>query len=578
LPRGKARPRRQQAADVTSRLRALSAEVRALEDRLRQGGGPEKVAKLHSQGKLSARERVALLCDDNSRFIEIGLLVAYDQYDGQAPAAGVITGVGIIHGREVVVVANDPTVKAGSWWPETIKKILRAQEIAMRCRVPIIYLVDSAGVNLPYQGGVFPGQYGAARIFYYNSIMRRYLRIPQLAAVMGQCVAGGAYLPALSDVILMVKGTSFMGLGGPNLVKGATGETIDSETLGGASTHTEISGVAHYALDNDEECLAKLRDLVGRLPGSRAAAVEEGDPYAVRFKSSVTSPPKKSPRRSTKTSGGTPTTSDELYDLLPADHRMSYDIQPILAAILDNGAIDEFQADIAREMICGDGAIDGIPIGVIANQRGLVKGRAGEKPRFGGIIYAESAEKVAYFIDRCDREKIPLLFVQDVSGFMVGPEAEHEGIIRAGARFVEAMATAVVPKLVLTVNHASGAGYYAMAGQGFDPDFIFSWPTGRMAVMEGESAVQAVHGPTLEKAKKKGGEPPSEVAAEVEAMRADYEHQLDARYAAARGFVDAIVYPEETRETLAMALRTSLHNAGPHLGPFVLPPHLAEES
>ena len=562
---------------MTSRLRALSAELRTLEEQLRQGGGTEKVAKLHQQGKLSARERVSRLCDDGSRFLEIGLLLAYDQYDGQAPAAGVITGVGIVHGREVVIVANDPTVKAGSWWPETIKKILRAQEIAMRCRVPIIYLVDSAGVNLPYQGGVFPGQYGAARIFYYNSIMRRYLRIPQLAAVMGQCVAGGAYLPALSDVILMVKGTSFMGLGGPNLVKGATGETIDSETLGGAATHTEISGVAHYALDTDEECLDKLRDLVARLPGGGASAAEEGDPYAVRFRSPAGDGPT-TPRKRKKTPTGLASQGDALYDLLPADHRMSYDIHPILAAILDDGALDEFQGSLAREMICGDGMISGMPVGVMANQRGLVKGRAGEKPRFGGIIYAESAEKVAYFIDRCDRQGTPLLFVQDVSGFMVGPEAEHEGIIRAGARFVEAMATARVPKLVLTINHASGAGYYAMAGQGFDPDFIFSWPTGRMAVMEGESAVQAVHGPALDAAKKAGVEPPAEVGAAAEAMRADYENQLDARYAAARGFVDAIVYPEETREVLAMALRTSLHNPGPHLGPFVLPAHLGEDS
>jgi acetyl-CoA carboxylase carboxyltransferase component len=560
---------------VTARLRALSAEVRALEARLRKGGGDERIDKLHRQGKLSARERVSLLCDDESRFLEIGLLVAHDQYDGQAPAAGVVTGIGIVEGREVVIVANDPTVKAGSWWPETIKKILRAQEIAMRCRVPIIYLVDSAGVNLPFQEGVFPGQYGAARIFYYNSLMRRYLRIPQLAAVMGQCVAGGAYLPALSDVILMVKGTSFMGLGGPNLVKGATGETVDSETLGGAITHTEISGVAHYALDNDEECIAKLRDLVARLPGKSTTSAE-GDAYAVRFAQSG-SAGKRSGRKSAKAPAKATAATEALYDLLPADHRMSYDIRAVLASIVDGGALDEFQSGLAREMICGDASIDGIPVGVIANERGLIKGKEGEKPRFGGIIYTESAEKVAYFIDRCDRQKIPLLFVQDVSGFMVGPEAEQGGIIRAGARFVEAMATARVPKLALTVNHASGAGYYAMAGQGFDPDFIFSWPTGRMAVMEGESAVQAVHGPALDKARKSGSEPAPEVLAAVEAMREDYEHQLDARYAAARGFVDAIVYPEDTRETLAMALRTSLHNPGPHIGPFVLPPHLGEE-
>lgn len=532
---------------MSSRLRQLAAETRELEARLRLGGGPDKIEKQHKQGKLTARERVELLADTDSPFLEIGLYVAYDQYDGQAPGAGVITGVSMVEGREVVVVANDATVKAGSWWPETIKKILRAQEVAMRCRIPIIYLVDSAGVNLPYQGGVFPGQYGAARIFYYNSIMRRYLRIPQFAAVMGQCVAGGAYLPALSDVILMVKGTSFMGLGGPNLVKGATGQTVDGETLGGAITHTEISGVAHYALDDDQTCIAKLRELVARLPKAAHR------PPETQFDAPATPP-------------------EKLYDILPADHRMSYDMHTLLNAVLDGGRIDEFQGHLAKEMICGDAKIEGITVGVIANQRGLIKGRPGEKPRFGGIIYAESAEKVAYFIERCDKQGIPLLFVQDVSGFMVGPEAEHEGIIRAGAHFVEAMACARVPKIVLTVNHASGAGYYAMAGQGFDPDFLFSWPTGRMAVMEGEAAVSAVHGPTLAAAKAKGIEPSVDVLASVAEMRADYEEQLDARYAAARGYADTILYPEDTRDLLALALRASLQNTGPHLGAFNLPP------
>jgi 3-methylcrotonyl-CoA carboxylase beta subunit len=513
------------------------------------GGGTERIDRQHAQGKLTARERIALLCDPGARFLEIGLLVAYDQYEGQAPAAGVVTGLGVIHGRDVVVVANDATVKAGSWWPETIRKILRAQEAAMRCRVPIVYLVDSAGVNLPYQGGVFPGQYGAARIFYYNSIMRRYLRVPQFAAVMGQCIAGGAYLPALSDVIVMVKGTSFMGLGGPNLVKGATGQSVDAETLGGATMHTEVSGVAHYAVDDDQACVAQLRALVSRLPRPLFVAPSDVAPA--------------------------PGTAESLYDVLPTDHRMSYDMHVLLRALLDGGAIDEFQPHRAAEIICGDGAIAGMVVGVIANQRGLIKGQPGEKPRFGGIIYPESAEKVAYYIDRCDREGIPLLFVQDVSGFMVGPEAEQAGIIRAGARWVEAMATARVPKIVLTVNHASGAGYYAMAGQGFDPDFIFTWPTGRMGVMEGESAVQAVHGPALAAARAAKRPVSSDVNAAVDAMRAEYETQLDARYAAARGFVDAIVYPEETREILAIALRTAACNPGPHLGAFVLPPEVA---
>src|SRR6185436_3815296 len=264
-----------------------------------------------------------------------------------------------------------------------------------------------------------------------------------------------------------------------------------------------------------------------------------------------------------------------LYNLLPQDHRMSYDMHQVLNAIVDDGKLDEFQGNLAREMICGDATIDGIPVGVIANQRGLIKGRPGEKPRFGGIVYAESAEKVAYYIDRCDRQGIPLLFVQDVSGFMVGAEAEHEGIIRAGARFVEAMATAHVPKIVLTVNHASGAGYYAMAGQGFDPDFIFSWPTGRMGVMEGDSAVQAIYGTQLDKLKREGREPDEKLKAEMSRVREDYEQQLDAKYAAARGYVDACITPEQTRDALELALGVSLNYSGPHVGQFVLPQTLA---
>jgi 3-methylcrotonyl-CoA carboxylase beta subunit len=531
-----------------SRLRGLTEEYRQLAERLRAGGGPARVAKMHQQGKLAPRERVSQLLDPDTPWLELGLLVAYDQYDGQAPGAGVITGVGVMAGREAVVVANDATVKAGSWWPETIRKILRAQEVAMRQRIPIVYLVDSAGVNLPYQGGVFPGQYGAARIFYYNSIMRHFLHVPQISAVMGSCIAGGAYLPALSDVIFMVEGTSFMGLGGPNLVKGATGQTIDAESLGGAVTHTELSAVAHYRAANDAECLTRIREYVGRLPRV------EGVKHQVRAPAAPARP------------------AAALYDLLPQDHRLSYDMRHILEALLDAGALDEFQPGVAREMICGHAHIEGRPVAVIANQRGIIKGRPDERPRFGGIVYTGSAEKVAYFIDTANRERLPLLFVQDVSGFMVGPEAEQGGIIRAGAHFVEAMATAVVPKLVLTVNHASGAGYYAMAGQGFDPDFILSWPTGRMGVMEGESAVMAVHGPEIERAQRERRALAPEVKSSVDSMRADYEAQLDARYAAARGHVDAIVTPEETRDLLAFALRVTANYAGPHLGPFVLPP------
>ncbi|MEK6405510.1 MAG: acyl-CoA carboxylase subunit beta [Acidobacteriota bacterium] len=525
----------------------LVGELKSLEERLRHGGGADRIDREHSRGKLTARERINLLLDQDSHFQEIGLLVAYDLYDGQAPAAGVVTGIGRIAGREAVVVANDATVKAGSWWPETVRKVLRAQEIAMRCRVPIVYLVDSAGVNLPYQSGVFPGQYGGGRIFFYNSVMRRYLKVPQLAAVMGQCVAGGAYLPALSDFIIMVEGTSFMGLGGPNLVKGAIGQIVDSETLGGALTHNEISGVAHFRVKNDDECIMKLRELVTELPPPL--------PLRVQIKDAC------GPRRPLA----------DIYDIIPADHRLPYDMRDVLDCLLDSGELDEFQADYAREMITGYARIGGIPVGIVANQRGLVRGPAGRPPKFGGIIYTDSAEKAAYFIEMCNRHETPLLFLQDVSGFMVGTEAEHSGIIRAGARFVEAMATATVPKLVLTINHASGAGYYAMAGQGFDPDFIFTWPTGRMGVMEGESAVMALFSSEIEKLERKGLEPDEKMLAEMERVRAKYEHELEARFAAARGFVDAILAPEDTRAAIELALRTTLNNPGPHLGVPVLP-------
>ncbi|MEO7143033.1 MAG: carboxyl transferase domain-containing protein, partial [Bryobacteraceae bacterium] len=469
-------------------------------------------------------ERIAQLADRDAMFLEIGLLIAYDRYDGHAPSAGVVTGVARIEGRSAVIVANDATVKAGAWWPETIHKILRAQEIAMRNRVPIVYLVDSAGVNLPYQDGIFPGQYGAARIFYYNALMRRKLRVPQIAAVMGPCIAGGAYLPALSDVILMVEGVSFMGLGGPNLVKGAIGQTIDAESLGGASMHTRASGVAHYSTKNDEECIAMIRQKIREQP-----------------------PPLDSPK------GTAPALPAQgLYDLLPADHRLPYDIQQVIDRIFDAGDYLEFQPHHAPEMLCATTRLNGRSVAIVANRRGFLKTAGG--PRIGGIVYAESARKVAYFVETAERNNLPLIYLQDVSGFMVGLEAERDGIIRAGADMVETMACATVPKIVLTLNHASGAGYYAMAGQGFDPHFTFSWPTARIGVMEGDAAVQAVHGPELEKYKVAGQPVPTELEAQIAKTRADYERWLDARYAAARGHVDAIIDPLETRRTLSFAL------------------------
>ena len=510
-------------------MRHLVDQLHKLEERLRAGGGPSKVAKQHKAGKLTARERIAKLLDPGARFLEIGLLIAYDQYDGLAPAAGVVTGIGKIEGRPAVIVANDATVKAGSWWPETITKILRAQEIAMRNRTPIVYLVDSAGVNLPYQDGIFPGQYGAGRIFFYNSLMRRKLRVPQFAAVMGPCIAGGAYLPALSDILIMVEKTSFMGLGGPNLVKGATGQVIDSESLGGAKLHTESSGVAHYMAKDDDACLAMLREHFRRLPAP--------------LPPTKGAPPARAP--------------EDLYSALPPDHRLPYEIEDVIFRIFDRDDYSEFQPDHAPEMLCANAKLNGRPVALIANRRGFLKSEAG--PRIGGIVYTASARKVAYFVETAERLGLPLIYLQDVSGFMVGADAEIEGIIRAGAEMVETMATTTVPKIILTINHASGAGYYAMAGQGFDPNFTFSWPTARIGVMEGDSAVQALFSVELEKWKSSGQPLPDDLQQSIEKTRADYERWLDARYAAARGHVDALIDPLESRDVLSLALEVCLN-------------------
>jgi acetyl-CoA carboxylase carboxyltransferase component len=507
-------------------MRHLVDQLQKLEARLREGGGQARIERQHKSGKLTARERIDLLVDPGTRFLEIGLLIAHDRYEGQAPAAGVVTGLGKIESRPAVIVANDATVKAGAWWPETITKILRAQEIAMRNRLPIVYLVDSAGVNLPYQDGIFPGQYGAGRIFLYNSWMRRRYRIPQIAAVMGPCIAGGAYLPALSDVIIMVEGTSFMGLGGPNLVKGATGQVIDSEPLGGARLHTATSGVAHYMAPDDRACLALIRERFRSL-----AAPTPPPPLATA--------PARDPA--------------DLYSVLPADHRLPYEIEDIIHRIFDVADYSEFQPEYAPEMLCANARLCGRPVALIANRRGFLKQQG--RPRIGGIIYTESARKVAYFVETAERLGTPLVYLQDVSGFMVGPEAEREGIIRAGAEMVETMSCATVPKIVVTLNHASGAGYYAMAGQGFDPNFTFSWPTARIGVMEGDSAVVALYSAELEK--HKGAPLPEDLRDAIARTRADYEKWLDARYAAARGHCDALIDPADTRQILAQALEAS---------------------
>jgi acetyl-CoA carboxylase carboxyltransferase component len=509
-------------------MRLLVEQLKRLEDRLRSGGGPAKIERQHRAGKMTARERIAALLDPGTPFLEIGLLLAYDQYDGEAPGLGSVTGIGKIEGRYAVIIAGDATVKAGSWWPETVTKGLRAQEIAMRNRVPIVYLVDSAGVNLPYQDRIFPGQYGGGRIFYYNSLMRRKLRVPQIAAVMGPCIAGGAYLPALSDYIIMVEGTSFMGLGGPNLVKGATGQVVDSESIGGARLHTTVSGVAHYMAKDDAGCLAQIRQRFRDLPAPPAP--QRGNPPSYP--------------------------ADDIYAVLPVNHRLPYAIEEVIFRIFDAGGYSEFQPEYAPEMLCANAHLSGHPVAIIANRRGFL--RADGKPRIGGIVYTETARKVSYFVELNERLGYPLIYVQDVSGFMVGPEAEREGIIRAGADMVESMSCTTVPKIILTLNHASGAGYYAMAGQGFEPNFTFGWPTARIGVMEGDSAVQALFSVELEKLKTAGEELPKALQDAIEKTKTDYENWLDARYAAARGHMDAIIDPADSRQVLTMALEVSL--------------------
>ena len=505
-------------------MQGLVSKLAALEQRVRLGGGAERTARQRARGKMLARERVAALLDVGEELLEFGLLVAHDAHDGTAPAAGVVTGIGRVGGRPVAVMANDATVKAGSWFPETVGKILRIQEAAMRCKIPIVYLVDSAGVFLPLQHRTFPGKYGGARIFHNCSIMRRNLRVPQFAAVMGPCIAGGAYLPALSDVILMVEGTSFMGLGGPNLVKGAIGQQVQAEDLGGAAMHTGRSGVAHYRVPDDTTCLERLRALLIDLPRS------SGGPSGA-FE---------------------PVVREGLNGILPVNRRLPYDVHEVVRRVVDRDGCVEFMADYAPELLCANVRVEGWPVGLIANRRGLF--RKADRIRIGAIIYAETARKAAEFVAKCDRQGHPLIYLQDVTGFMVGPEAEQSAIIRAGAEMVEAMSTARVPKIVVTLRHASGAGYYAMAGQGFDPDFIFSWPSARVGVMEGESAVQALFAAELRRIEESGRPPPRELLDSIAKTRAEYERTLDAKWCAGQGHVDAIIRPDRTRAVIASSL------------------------
>lgn len=500
---------------------------------IRQGGGPQAVARQHEKGRLTARERIARLLDPRGDFFELGLWAAWGMYTewGGAPAAGVITGIGSVHGRQVMVIANDATVKAGAFFPMTCKKVLRAQRIALENRLPLVYLVDSAGVFLPLQDEVFPDEDDFGRIFRNNAVLSA-AGVPQFAAIMGNCVAGGGYLPVLCDTLLMTEGSGLY-LAGPALVKSAIGQVVDSETLGGAAMHAAVSGTIDFREPNDEACLDRLRRLVAHLP----------DTYERRVHSLADPDLAARPGRPAPPEAFAPFTAPE------------YDVRDLLRLILDDAPFDEYKAEYGQTLVCGFGRLGGIPVGVVANQKRRVKPADGPL-QFGGVIYVDSADKAARFVMDCNQMRIPLLFFQNVNGFMVGKESEQAGIIKAGAKLVNVIANSVVPKITLITGGSYGAGNYALCGKAFDPRFILAWPTARYAVMGGEQAAGTLLEIQVQALKRKGRTPDAAELAELrDRVRSSYDAQTDVRYAAARLWVDAIIRPEDSRSALITAVR-----------------------
>ena len=519
---------------------AMRLKITQLERELEKvylGGGQKKIDKLHEKGKLSARERIDLLLDKDAERIEIAAFAGRGMYEehGGCPAGGVVIVIGYVSGKQCIVVANDATVKAGAWFPITGKKNLRAQEIAMENNLPIIYLVDSAGVYLPMQDEIFPDKEHFGRIFRNNAIMSS-RGIPQIAAVMGSCVAGGAYLPIMSDESLIVNGTGTIFLAGSYLVKAAIGESIDNETLGGATTHTQISGVCDYNSENDEECLATIRDLMDKIGAKQDAGFDRKESLA----------PKKDPK--------------EVYGILPKDRAKPYDMRDILKCIVDDSKFTEYKKDYGQTLITAYARIDGWSVGIVANQRILVKNAKGEM-QFGGVIYSDSADKAARFIMNCNQKSIPLVFLHDVSGFMVGSKSEHGGIIKDGAKMVNAMANSVVPKFSVVIGNSYGAGNYAMCGKAYDPRLIVAWPTAELAVMSGAAAAKTLLQIEVASLKSKGEE---EITPEREKELYDkikdrYDDQISPYYAASRIWVDAIIDPIETRKVISMGIEAANH-------------------
>ena len=517
-------------------MRQLVFQLNHKLKQVKLGGGEKKIASQHKKGKLTARERIAYLIDDGSDFLEVGAFAGDGMYQeqGGCPSGGVVTGIGKVSGRDCMIVANDATVKAGAWFPITAKKNMRAQEIAMENRLPVIYLVDSAGVFLPMQDEIFPDKEHFGRQFRNNARMSS-MGIIQVAAIMGSCVAGGAYLPIMSDEAMIVDKTGSIFLAGSYLVKAAIGEDIDNETLGGATTHSEISGVTDNKFPNDEACLDYIRSIFDKIGAFENAGFDRVAP--------------KLPKEEI----------ESIYGVMPADRTKPYDTLEIIKRLVDDSEFDEYKALYGKSIVCGYGRIDGWAVGIVANQRKVVKSKKGEM-QMGGVIYSDSADKAARFIMNCNQRKVPLVFLQDVSGFMVGSRAEHGGIIKDGAKMVNAMANSVVPKFTVITGNSYGAGNYAMCGKAYDPRLIVAWPTSQIAVMSGASAAKTLLQIKVASLKAQGKEiSAEEEKALLEEITNRYNEQLSPYYAASRLWVDAIIDPAETRKVISKGIEMANH-------------------
>jgi len=510
------------------------SRMRHLLERIYEGGGKKRIDKLHSKGKLTARERISYLIDKDSEFLELGAFAGFEMYEehGGCPAGGVVGGIGYVKGRQCVIVANDATVKAGAWFPITGKKNLRFQEIAMENRLPIIYLVDSAGVYLPMQDEIFPDKEHFGRIFRNNAVMSS-MGIPQIAAIMGSCVAGGAYLPIMSDEALIVDGTGSIFLAGPYLVKAAIGEQVDKETLGGATTQCEISGVTDYKVPNDHVCLDTIKDLIDKQGAFDKAGFNRAEPAS----------PAKDP--------------EDIYGIFPFDRSRPYDSLELIERLVDDSKLTQYKEGYGKTMICGYARIDGWAVGIVANNRQVVKNAKGEV-QFGGVIYSDGADKAARFIMNCNQKKIPLVFLHDVTGFMVGKRSEHGGIIKDGAKMVSAVSNSTVPKFSIVMGNSNGAGNYAMCGKAYDPRLIVAWPNAKISVMGGSQAAKVLLQIEKSSLAAKGEELSEEKEQELlEKIEARYEKQSSAYYAASRLWVDAIIDPLETRRVISMGIEAA---------------------